>query len=37
MAAASETGLDASAFPAICPWPFEQVMDPGVWPDRRLS
>jgi len=27
-----ETGLDASIFPAQCPWQFEQVMDNGFWP-----
>ncbi len=30
--AAKETGLAVSAFPAVCPWGFEQVMDDGFWP-----
>jgi hypothetical protein len=28
-----ETGLDAAAFPAVCPWPFEQMMDSSFWPE----
>jgi hypothetical protein len=27
-----ETGLLGTAFPAVCPWTFEQVMDVGFWP-----
>ncbi len=30
--AADETGLPESAFPATCPWSFEQVMDAEFWP-----
>lgn len=30
---ADETGLDEEAFPAICPWPFERIVDEGFWPD----
>ncbi|GAA0587407.1 DUF29 domain-containing protein [Caenispirillum bisanense] len=32
--AADETGLPESAFPATCPWSFEQVMDAEFWPDH---
>jgi len=32
--AAGETGLPDSSFPTICPWSFEQFMDPTFWPDR---
>ena len=32
-AAAEETGLDDDAFPALCPWSFEQMMDAEFWPD----
>jgi hypothetical protein len=31
--AAGETGLPENTFPPICPWPFEQLMDEGFWPD----
>lgn len=37
LAAANETDLDADAFPATCPWAFEQVMDADFWPDRPTS
>jgi hypothetical protein len=37
LAAANETDLDADAFPAICPWLFEQIMEPDFWPDHPLS
>ena len=31
--AADETGLPKQAFPALCPWSFEQIMDADFWPD----
>ncbi|MDZ5649798.1 DUF29 domain-containing protein [Nitrospirillum sp. BR 11828] len=31
--AADETGLPEATFPAECPWPFEQIMDAGFWPE----
>lgn len=31
--AVQETGLDVENFPAQCPWPFDQVMDSGFYPD----
>jgi hypothetical protein len=31
--AESETGLDRSVFPAVCPWTFEQMMDETFWPE----
>jgi len=31
-AAMLDTGLDRAAFPAQCPWSFEQVMDENFWP-----
>ena len=34
LAAARETGLDRASFPAVCPWGFEEIMDPGFWPDQ---
>ncbi|PWB83371.1 MAG: DUF29 domain-containing protein [Methylocystaceae bacterium] len=30
-----ETGLDAAVFPVACPWSFDQIMDPGFWPDAE--
>ena len=33
--AAGETGLSVETFPTACPWPFEQIMDAGFWPDRH--
>lgn len=30
--AAEETGFDRSAFPAVCPWTYEQAMDAEFWP-----
>lgn len=35
IAAARETSLPEDAFPAECPWSFEQIMDAGFWPDRH--
>jgi hypothetical protein len=32
IAAKAETGLSGSTFPAVCPWTFEQMMDPDFWP-----
>ena len=37
LAAANETDLDTDAFPATCRWSFQQIMDPGFWPDQSLS
>ncbi len=31
--AEAETGLPESTFPALCPWPFEQMTDADFWPD----
>jgi len=33
MGACAETGLKEDTFPAQCPWTFEQVIDPGFWPE----
>ena len=33
LGAARETGFDLDTFPSTCPFPFEQAMDPGFWPD----
>lgn len=33
IAAAGETGLLETVFPAECPWSYEQIMDAGFWPD----
>jgi hypothetical protein len=30
--AARQTRLDEGRFPAVCPWTFEQMMDPDFWP-----
>ncbi len=30
--AETETGLAGSAFPTICEWSYEQIMDPQFWP-----
>jgi hypothetical protein len=32
LSAARETNLDLSAFPAVCPWNFDQIMDADFWP-----
>ena len=32
LAAARETGMDRRAFPATCPWAYEQVIDDSFWP-----
>ena len=31
----AETGVPEAAFPAECPWPFDQIMDAGFWPDSE--
>lgn len=31
--AVGETGLPKSTFPAVCPWPFERLMDMDFWPE----
>ncbi|HEY3718619.1 MAG TPA: DUF29 family protein [Roseiarcus sp.] len=31
--AADETKLPESAFPAVCPWSFDQLMDARFWPE----
>ena len=28
----AETGLARAAFPSLCPWVFDQMMDPEFWP-----
>ena len=28
-----ETGLDRPTFPPLCPWSYEQMMDPDFWPE----
>ncbi len=33
LAAARETGLDRAGFPAVCPWSFDEIVDPAFWPD----
>jgi hypothetical protein len=33
LVAQRETGLDAGAFRAICPWSFDQIVDDAFWPD----
>jgi hypothetical protein len=30
--AEAETDIEESVFPAVCPWSFEQMMDPECWP-----
>ena len=37
IAAAWETEFDPEAFPAACPWSFEQIMNPDFWPSTGLS
>lgn len=32
--AASETGLAEETFPAVCPWTYEQIVDPDFWPQQ---
>jgi len=32
LAAVKETGMDEAAFPAQCPWTFDQAMDDSFWP-----
>ena len=29
----AETGLSPSTFPALCPWPFDHIMDSAFWPE----
>ena len=31
--AAKETSLSTTVFPTACPWPFEQLMGEGFWPE----
>jgi Domain of unknown function DUF29 len=31
--AESETGIDRSGFPSVCPWSFDQLMNDGFWPN----
>lgn len=31
--AEGDTGIAEEVFPETCPWPFEQIMDEGYWPD----
>jgi uncharacterized membrane-anchored protein YjiN (DUF445 family) len=37
LAAANETDFDADAFPAACPWTFDQIMDPDFRPEAWLD
>jgi hypothetical protein len=30
--AEAETDIAESVFPGVCPWTFDQIMDPDVWP-----
>ena len=31
--AARETGIDKAQFPAVCPWPHDDISSPDFWPD----
>ena len=31
--AADETKLGASVFPPVCPWSFDEIMNPDFWPE----
>ena len=33
IAAGAETGLSEAAFPPVCPWSFERMMDETFWPE----
>jgi hypothetical protein len=33
LGAARETGLDRNVFPVVCPWSFEQIIDPNFYPE----
>jgi hypothetical protein len=33
LGAERETGLDRSVFPVVCPWSFEQIVDPNFYPE----
>jgi len=33
LATARESGLDETAFPESCPWPFQQIVNDAFWPD----
>jgi hypothetical protein len=33
LSAARDTGLERSAFPVVCPWSFEQIIDPNFYPE----
>jgi hypothetical protein len=35
--ASDETALPWSTFPAMCPWPFEQMMDLNFWPNHPIG
>jgi hypothetical protein len=37
IAAVDETGLEKTAFPAACPFSFDQAIDAGFWPDQPNS
>jgi hypothetical protein len=34
LGAARETGLERDVFPVVCPWSFEQFVDPDFWPEH---
>ncbi|WP_159731642.1 DUF29 domain-containing protein [Methylosinus sp. Ce-a6] len=31
--AARENGMDRARFPAVCPWPYDDISAPDFWPD----
>ncbi len=33
--AVAETGFSESTFPESCPWSFDEMMDPGFWPEEQ--
>lgn len=33
LGAARETGIDRNAFPLACPWSYDQMIDPNMWPN----
>ncbi len=35
--AARQTKVDEAVFPTVCPWTFEQMMDPEFWPGEAAS
>jgi hypothetical protein len=35
LSAARETGIPLPQFPEVCPWSYEQIIDPNFWPDAE--